>query len=264
MAIDSVRRSLDFLLGQPNAQQLNRSEREMQHVGSMAEDVAALSSASPPRFLVTVAPGDAPADDPDPPRPERRAEVSEMADETTSAESVQIPDLLPVLPLKDVVLFPYVIIPLSVSREKSIAAVDAALAEQRILLLLAQRDPSVEEPGPADLYETGTAAAVMRMLKLPDGRIRLLVQGLSRVRVDGACVAIHLCTTLAPVEWDVSIGPTRHAYFNVRVAESMRATKGGTIVDSEGRVSRGPCWDACRDSPSSGASWPSSSWSSST
>jgi ATP-dependent Lon protease len=108
-----------------------------------------------------------------------------MADETASAESVQIPDLLPVLPLKDVVLFPYVIVPLSVSREKSIAAVDAALAEQRILLLLAQKDPSVEEPGPADLYETGTAAAVMRMLKLPDGRIRLLVQGLSRVRVDG-------------------------------------------------------------------------------
>ncbi|MCL4807423.1 MAG: LON peptidase substrate-binding domain-containing protein, partial [Thermoanaerobaculia bacterium] len=112
-----------------------------------------------------------------------------MADETASAESVQIPDLLPVLPLKDVVLFPYVIVPLSVSREKSIAAVDAALAEQRILLLLAQKDPSVEEPGPADLYETGTAAAVMRMLKLPDGRIRLLVQGLSRVRVDGIVMA---------------------------------------------------------------------------
>jgi ATP-dependent Lon protease len=111
--------------------------------------------------------------------------VNGPGDEGASAESVQIPDLLPVLPLKDVVLFPYVIVPLSVSREKSIAAVDAALAEQRILLLLAQKDPSVEEPSPSDLYETGTAAAVMRMLKLPDGRIRLLVQGLSRVKVDG-------------------------------------------------------------------------------
>ena len=107
-----------------------------------------------------------------------------MSDESAIADSVQIPDLLPVLPLKDVVLFPFVIVPLSVSREKSIAAVDAALAEQRILLLLAQKDPSVEEPGPADLYETGTAAAVMRMLKLPDGRIRLLVQGLSRVKIE--------------------------------------------------------------------------------
>jgi len=108
-----------------------------------------------------------------------------MAEETASVETIQIPDLLPVLPLKDVVLFPYVIVPLSFSRDRSIAAVDAALSEQRILLLLAQKDPSVEEPTPADLYETGTAAAVMRMLKLPDGRIRLLVQGLSRVKVDG-------------------------------------------------------------------------------
>ena len=72
------------------------------------------------------------------------------------------------------------IVPLSVSREKSIFAVDAALAEQRVLLLVAQRDSSVEEPKPEDLYTIGTAAAVMRMLKLPDGRIRLLVQGLAR------------------------------------------------------------------------------------
>jgi ATP-dependent Lon protease len=108
------------------------------------------------------------------------------ANETPNASgnTITIPDILPVLPLKDVVLFPYVIVPLSVSREKSIAAVDAALAEQRVLLLVAQRDASVEEPAPADLFETGTAAAVMRMLKLPDGRIRLLVQGLSRVKVD--------------------------------------------------------------------------------
>ncbi len=100
------------------------------------------------------------------------------------AESVQIPDLLPVLPLKDVVLFPYVIVPLSVSREKAIAAVDAALAEQRILLIVSQRDASVEDPAPADLHGMGTAAAVMRMLKLPDGRVRLLVQGLSRMKVE--------------------------------------------------------------------------------
>ncbi|HKC24027.1 MAG TPA: LON peptidase substrate-binding domain-containing protein, partial [Thermoanaerobaculia bacterium] len=103
---------------------------------------------------------------------------------STPAETVAIPDVLPILPLKDVVLFPYVIVPLSVSREKSIAAVDAALAEQRVLVLVAQRDGTVEDPGPADLFETGTAAAVMRMLKLPDGRIRLLVQGLARVKID--------------------------------------------------------------------------------
>jgi len=108
-----------------------------------------------------------------------------MSDPAASpSEPVPIPEFLPVLPLKDVVLFPFVIVPLSVSREKSIAAVDAALAEQRILLLVAQKDASIEDPSPSDLHETGTAAAVMRMLKLPDGRVRLLVQGLSRMKVD--------------------------------------------------------------------------------
>src|SRR3984893_300645 len=95
-----------------------------------------------------------------------------------------IPDILPVLPLKDVVVFPYIILPLSVSREKSINAVDAALAEQRIIMLVAQRDAQNDTPRPNDLYPVGTVAAIMRMLKLPDGRIRLLVQGLTRARID--------------------------------------------------------------------------------
>ena len=95
-----------------------------------------------------------------------------------------IPDILPVLPLKDVVVFPFIILPLSVSREKSITAVDAALAEQRIIMLVAQRDAQSETPRPDELFPVGTVAAIMRMLKLPDGRIRLLVQGLSRARVD--------------------------------------------------------------------------------
>src|SRR6202165_1534339 len=97
---------------------------------------------------------------------------------------VPIPDILPVLPLKDVVVFPFIILPLSVSREKSILAVDAALAEQRIIMLVAQKDASNETPRPDDLYPVGTVVAIMRMLKLPDGRIRLLVQGLTRARVD--------------------------------------------------------------------------------
>src|SRR5215831_7169232 len=95
-----------------------------------------------------------------------------------------IPDILPVLPLKDVVEFPFIILPLSVSREKSILAVDAALAEQRIIMLFAQKDAQNATPRPDDLYTVGTVVAIMRMLKLPDGRIRLLVQGLTRARVD--------------------------------------------------------------------------------
>jgi ATP-dependent Lon protease len=98
-------------------------------------------------------------------------------------ESIKIPDVLPVLPLKDTVVFPYIILPLSVGRDKSVLAVDRALSESRVIMLVAQRDAAADNPGEADLFEVGTAAVIMRMLKLPDGRIRILVQGLSRARV---------------------------------------------------------------------------------
>ena len=88
----------------------------------------------------------------------------------TGGEEPRLPDILPVLALKNAVVFPFLILPLSVSRERSIRAVDQALAENRILMLVTQRDPSVEEPTAEDLGDTGTAALVLRMLKLPDGR----------------------------------------------------------------------------------------------
>jgi len=104
--------------------------------------------------------------------------------EVAKEEAIKIPDVLPVLPLKDLVIFPFIIVPLSVSREKSINAVDQALAENRVIMLTAQRDFQNEDPGEEDLYRVGTVAIIMRMLKLPDGRIRILVQGLSRARID--------------------------------------------------------------------------------
>jgi len=97
--------------------------------------------------------------------------------------SMKLPDVLPVLPLKDTVIFPYIILPLSVGRDKSVLAVDQALAENRIIMLVTQKDAAVEDPGEDDLHDFGTAALIMRMLKLPDGRIRILVQGLSRARI---------------------------------------------------------------------------------
>lgn len=101
-----------------------------------------------------------------------------------SEESPKLPEVLPVLALRDVVVYPYVILPLSVSREKSIRAVDTALVENRMILLLSQKQVEMDNPGPKDLYQVGTAALIMRVLKLPDGRIRALVQGLQRVRVE--------------------------------------------------------------------------------
>jgi len=99
-------------------------------------------------------------------------------------DTIEIPDVLPVLPLKDTLLFPYIILPLSISHEENVLAVDRALAADRIIMLAAQKDETVEHAGPEDLYEVGTAATIMRMLKLPDGRIRILVQGLARARLE--------------------------------------------------------------------------------
>ncbi|MBX3278695.1 MAG: endopeptidase La [Acidobacteria bacterium] len=110
-------------------------------------------------------------------------EQEERTDSESPDEQLRIPDVLPVLPLRDIVIFPYMIVPLFVSRERSIQAVDQALAENRMIMLAAQRDLEKEEPGPSDIFEFGTAAIIMRMLKLPDGRIRILVQGVSRARI---------------------------------------------------------------------------------
>ncbi|MBK6799163.1 MAG: endopeptidase La [Acidobacteria bacterium] len=102
----------------------------------------------------------------------------------TIDENLRIPEVLPILPLRDIVIFPFMIVPLFVSRERSIKAVDQALAENRMIMLVAQKDANSEEPGPDELYDVGTVAIIMRMLKLPDGRIRILVQGISRARIN--------------------------------------------------------------------------------
>ena len=115
---------------------------------------------------------------------------SEILEGLPSAETdavqgqLQVPEDLPVLPLRDIVIYPFMIVPLFVSREKSVRAVDEALGENRMILLVSQRDLDKEEPTGGDLYETGTVAVIMRMLKLPDGRTRILVQGLTRAHLE--------------------------------------------------------------------------------
>jgi ATP-dependent Lon protease len=115
-------------------------------------------------------------------------QISNIAESIEAVDSgeqhLQIPEQLPVLPLRDIVIYPFMIVPLFVSREKSIRAVDESLGENRMILLVSQRDLDKEEPAGEDLYTTGTVAVIMRMLKLPDGRIRILVQGLARARVE--------------------------------------------------------------------------------
>ena len=99
-------------------------------------------------------------------------------------QQVAIPDVLPVLPLPDMVVFPYMIVPLFVNRERSAKAVDQALSENRMILLVSQKTANVDDPKAEDLREFGTVSVIMRMLKLPDGRVRILVQGFSRAHVE--------------------------------------------------------------------------------
>jgi ATP-dependent Lon protease len=92
--------------------------------------------------------------------------------------------LIPVLPLRDVVVYPHMVIPLFVGREKSILALEAAMADNKKILLLAQKNAEVDDPGQADLYQIGTLSTILQMLKLPDGTIKVLVEGGDRVVVD--------------------------------------------------------------------------------
>src|SRR6266508_7034499 len=127
-------------------------------------------------------------------------------------QQLQIPSELPVLPLRDIVIYPFMIVPLFVSREKSIRAVDEALGENRMILLASQKDLDKEEPSAADLYRGGNVAVIMRMLKLPDGRIRILVQGLARAEIESVDTAgqyirarVHVMDEVLPPERSLEV-----------------------------------------------------------
>ncbi|HBR57133.1 MAG TPA: endopeptidase La, partial [Blastocatellia bacterium] len=107
-----------------------------------------------------------------------------LAENEAVEPMMQIPSELPALPLRDIVIYPFMIVPLFVSRDKSIRSVEEALKENRMIVLVSQRDVNKEDPEQGDLYNVGTVAIIMRMLKLPDGRVRILIQGLSRTWID--------------------------------------------------------------------------------
>src|SRR5213596_1466322 len=94
-----------------------------------------------------------------------------------------IPPELPVLPLRDTVLFPNSFMPLAVARESSVRLIDDAIANGKLIAVFTQRDASIEEPAQEDLYTVGTATHIHKMFKLPDGSLRLIVQGLARLKL---------------------------------------------------------------------------------
>lgn len=121
--------------------------------------------------------------------------------ETKEDQKLEVPNRLPVLPVRDVVIFNYTIMPLFVGREASALAVEKALSGSRYLMILTQKDERVENPTAEDLYDVGTVVMIMRMLKLPDGRIKLLVQGVSRAK------ALHIVQEKPYMEAEVETLP---------------------------------------------------------
>ncbi len=115
----------------------------------------------------------------------------------TAAPDASIP--VPVLPLRDVVVYPHMVIPLFVGREKSIQALDQAMKGDKQILLVAQKAADVDDPKAEDLYRVGTLATILQLLKLPDGTVKVLVEGASRARVERLVTADFFAAFLAPM-----------------------------------------------------------------
>jgi ATP-dependent Lon protease len=128
--------------------------------------------------------------------------VSEKEMENESTEIVETDDAkgIPVLPLRDVVVYPHMVIPLFVGREKSIVALDRAMNAGKKILLIAQQAADMDEPGPEDLYEVGTLATILQLLKLPDGTVKVLVEGGERANVDELMVGDHFSAEITVLE----------------------------------------------------------------
>ncbi len=111
--------------------------------------------------------------------------MSESAEpDPQQVQAADIPDQLPLLPVRDIVVFPYMVLPLFVGREMSIKAIEAALSGNRMIFLATQKALDVENPTPEDIHAVGTVGIIMRMLKLPDERIKILVQGLAKGKIE--------------------------------------------------------------------------------
>jgi len=113
----------------------------------------------------------------------------------TSATTSGIENV-PILPLRDVVVYPHMVIPLFVGREKSILALDAAMRADKRIMLLAQKQADVDDPKTDDLYRTGTIATILQLLKLPDGTVKVLVEGVDRARIDKLSAAEYYSADL--------------------------------------------------------------------
>jgi ATP-dependent Lon protease len=111
-----------------------------------------------------------------------KSAVLPKVEETVTEEPIQIPEQVPVLALRDVVIFPYMIFPVLVGRESSLSATNTAMLKEKFIFLVAQKNAAADEPKAEDLYEYGTLARIVRVIRLPNGLVKVLVDGLEQVR----------------------------------------------------------------------------------
>ncbi len=123
-------------------------------------------------------------------------------------EELVLPRSLPLLPLRDVVVFPYMVTPLLVGRERSVAAVEAAMERDKYLCVTAQRDPETEEPSPEDLHRVGSIIKVLQVIRTPDDTLKILVEGVARVHLEEIREAPGMLEAqVSPVREELSAGP---------------------------------------------------------
>ena len=131
------------------------------------------------------------------------------------------PGAVPVLPLRDVVVYPHMVIPLFVGREKSIKALDAAMSDNKQILLVAQKSADVDEPQPGDMYEIGTLASILQLLKLPDGTVKVLVEGAERAAIKSMVAVEDFFTAEIEAAGDVIELPEREMEVLMRSATAL-------------------------------------------
>jgi ATP-dependent Lon protease len=123
-----------------------------------------------------------------------------VSTDTSEVQSSEAPAAIPVLPLRDVVVYPHMVIPLFVGREKSILALDQAMRAGKQILLVAQKQADVDDPGPQDLYRLGTVATILQLLKLPDGTVKVLVEGVERAKLEKLFTDQYFSAEISPLK----------------------------------------------------------------
>ncbi|RYD67250.1 MAG: endopeptidase La, partial [Sphingomonadales bacterium] len=153
----------------------------------------------------------------------------------------------PVLPLRDIVVFPHMIVPLFVGRDKSVAALEAAMADDKEIFLVAQLDPANDDPGRDDLYDIGVSAEVMQLLKLPDGTVRVLVAGKERGKLETMAEKDgYLTATVTPVEQKPAEGTQVQALMRSVVEQFENYAKLNRKLPAETAVQLGEIEEASR------------------